>query len=173
MVAATTLTTSADEAFERLFAAEYRRVVSVAYRILRDAAEAEDVAQEVFARCARLSRAPSRGWLYVAAAHGALNIVRSRKRRAVREQRDVALRLPVEHAAQAGVDPQQVAERRSDVQRVRDALARIPPHHAEVLALRYSGCSYREISEALNVDLAQVGTRLARAERAFKKEMES
>src|SRR5205814_827167 len=35
-------------AFERLFRAEYARVVRVAYRVLGDQAEAEDVAQDVF-----------------------------------------------------------------------------------------------------------------------------
>ena len=71
-------------AFERLFTREYARVAAIAYRVLGDAAEAEDVAQDVFVSFYRrhdpeASYAPS--WLYAAAAHGALNVVRGRARR--------------------------------------------------------------------------------------------
>src|SRR5437588_4023894 len=74
--------------FERLFAAEYSRVVAVAHRILGDAHEAEDVAQDVF--CSFYSGHPSdapyaAAWLHRAAAHAALNVVRGQRRRRRRE----------------------------------------------------------------------------------------
>jgi RNA polymerase sigma factor (sigma-70 family) len=173
MVAATTLIDSGGETFERLFAEEYRRVVSIAYRITRDSDEAEDVAQEVFARCGRRRATGvdgARRWLYTAAVHAALNAVRSRRRRAHRELRDY--RLSAAPGAAADLDPQRITERHDDRARVRAALARLNPRDAELLALRYGGLSYREIAFALCIDAAQVGTRLARAERAFKREME-
>lgn len=172
MVAATTLIDSAESTFERLFAREYARVSSIAYRITRDAAEAEDVAQEVFARFARshaVEHDGARAWLYQAAAHTALNAVRSRRRRTEREARVWGLERPLEH--ESG-DPHGIFERRAQNALVRAALLRIRPAEAEILALRYAGLSYREIADAMHIDAAQIGTRLARAERAFKREIE-
>lgn len=173
MVAVTTPIDSAGETFERLFAEEYRRVVSIAFRITRDSGEAEDVAQEVFTRCGRrraMDVDGARRWLYTAAVHTALNAVRSRRRRAHRELRDY--RLSLASGAGADADPQRIAERLDDRARVQSALSRLNARDAELLALRYGGLSYREIAFALRIDTAQVGMRLARAERAFKREME-
>ena len=165
---------SAEAAFERLFADEYARVVSVAFRITRDAPDAEDVAQDVFAQFARsrgraLDRA--RPWLYQAAVHTALNALRSRRRRAQREEREFRLREPVDDNSGNG-DPSGIVERRAQALMVRAALLRIGEQHAEILALRYGGLSYREIAEVTGIDAAQIGTRLSRAERAFKREIE-
>lgn len=171
MVAATTLIDSAQTAFERLFADEYRCLTSVAFRITRDADEAEDVAQEVFVRFARSSSRDferARAWLYQAAVHIALNAIRSRRRRTQREAREYRLRRPLDEAG----DPQEVAERRAQAAMVRAALLRLHPREAELLALRYGGLSYREIAHVIGIDAAQIGTRLARAERALKREIE-
>jgi RNA polymerase sigma factor (sigma-70 family) len=171
MVAATTLIDSVQRVFESLFAQEYGRVSSIAFRITRDAAEAEDVAQEVFARFAQTRRSPqnAQAWLYQAAVHTALNAVRARRRRADRELRVVRLQRPLENEA---ADPHAIVERQADSAMVRAALLRIRPADAELLALRYAGLSYREIADVVRVDGAQIGTRLARAERAFKREIE-
>jgi RNA polymerase sigma factor (sigma-70 family) len=171
MVAATTLIDSAEAAFERLFAQEYRRVASVAFRITRDADEAEDVAQEVFVRFARAKRRDderARSWLYQAAVHTALNALRSRRRRAQREAREFRLQQPLD----GGGDPHEVAERRAQADMLRRALLRLQRRDAEILALRYGGLSYREIAGITGVDAAQIGTRLARAERALRREIE-
>src|SRR5438067_483875 len=91
---------SEDEAFEALFTAEYGRVVAIANRVLADPHEAEDVAQEVFIDFHRKHppQAPyAAPWLRAAAAHTALNRIRSRKRR---EQREVR------HATDAGNQPE-------------------------------------------------------------------
>ena len=175
MVAATTIIDSAQTAFERLFAAEYARVASIAYRITRDAADAEDVAQDVFARFAGSHNAhagTARGWLYKAAVHTALNVVRTRRRRAEREAREFRLQRPLEALRSHSADPLGVVERGAEAAMVRAALLRLRPHEAELLALRYAGLSYREVAEALNIDAAQVGMRLSRAERALKREIE-
>jgi RNA polymerase sigma factor (sigma-70 family) len=171
MVAASTLIDSAQAAFERLFAQEYRRVTSVAFRITRDAAEAEDIAQDVFVRFARRGRSNFEGassWLYRAAVHTALNAIRSRRRRMEREAREFRLSRPLEPAG----DPHDEAERRAQAAALRAALLRLKPHEAGILAMRYGGLSYREIADASGIDVAQIGTRLARAERALKREIE-
>lgn len=175
MVAATTLIGPAAETFERLFAREYRRVVSIAYRITADAGEAEDVAQEVFVRLARSPRLPDEAspyWLYRAAAHAALNAVRARKRRALRERREFLLVQSLRTAGEHSADPQALLQREQGRAAVRAALLRLNARDAEVLALRYGGLSYAELAGVLQIPPAQVGMRLARAERAFKKEIE-
>lgn len=175
MVAATTLIDSAQEAFERLFDSEYRRVASVAFRITRDADDAEDVAQEVFAQLARSRDAYSakaRAWLYQAAVHTALNTVRGRRRRAEREAREFRLRGPIDSGCGSADDPESLAIRRAETAMLRSALLRIAPKDAEILALRYGGLSYREIGDVIGVDATHIGTRLARAERALKREIE-
>ena len=152
---------------ERLFRDEYARVVRVAYRVTGDPAEAEDVAQEVFVAFYRSHPADApyaAAWLHRAAAHTALNAVRSRSRRAVREENDASER-------EATVDPEGAALERERASEVRAALSRMPRAHAELLALRYSGLSYAEVAAATGTKIDQVGTRLRRAHDAFRKEV--
>ena len=51
--------------------------------------------------------------------------------------------------------------------RVRKVLSRMPERSREILMLRYSGFSYREIAGEVGVAPGSVGTLLARAERRF------
>lgn len=155
-------------AFERLFAAEYQRVVRIANRVLADAAEAEDVAQEVFVSFNRAHPAEATyaaPWLHAAAAHRALNALRARKRRAIREERGAA--------PEAAIDPHEAAEASERQRAVRQALRRLPERSASALVLRYSGLSYAEVAQALGVGVGQVGTLLRRAEERLRKELES
>jgi RNA polymerase sigma-70 factor (ECF subfamily) len=156
--------------FDRLFLDQYARVAAIAYRILGDRDEAEDVAQDVFYSFYR-QHAPdapyAAAWLARASAHTALNAIRGKQRRSRREER-----VEVERAVHAApADPEESAlegERRREVQA---ALTRIPEKQAAVLALRYSGLSYAEVAAALGVNVGQVGTMLRRAEAALRKEL--
>lgn len=175
MVAATALVGAGLEAFERLFVQEYPRTVAIAMRVTGDSAEAEDVAQEVFVKWVRARHVDPRrasAWLHAAAAHGALNAVRGRRRRIERELRSYRLQQRLQAGSQDDRNPQNAVEAEYDRTVVRAALLRIAPLEAELLALRYAGLSYRECADALAIDAAQIGTRLARAERAFRREIE-
>jgi RNA polymerase sigma-70 factor (ECF subfamily) len=132
-------------------------VTSIAFRVLQDRAEAEDVAQDVFLAYHRRHPADApyaAAWLHSAAAHTALNTLRGRRRRERREAAEARLQQPD----------------RPD-QTVRAALARLPQRTAKVLALRYSGLSYGEVASAMGVGINQIGTLLRRAEAAFRKEV--
>ena len=159
---------SEKDAFEALFKSEYARVAGIANRVLADAHEAEDVAQEVFVSFHRLHSASSpyaASWLHRAAAHTALNRIRGRRRR---EKRELAQSTQEESRA---MDPQQVAEANEERRRIRAALARLPARPAAVLVLRASGLSYAEVAQAVGVSAGSIGTLLRRAEAALRKEV--
>jgi RNA polymerase sigma-70 factor (ECF subfamily) len=161
------MVTAIPAAFEQLFRSEYARVVRIAYRVTGDQGEAEDVAQDVFIGFYRAHPADApyaAPWLHRAAAHTALNAVRSRTRRTAREERDAAGRETV-------ADPEDTALERERAREVRAVLARMPRGAAELLALRYSGLSYSEVAAATGTKIDQVGTRLRRAHDAFRREV--
>jgi RNA polymerase sigma factor (sigma-70 family) len=151
---------------EQVFRAAYPRVVAVAARVLGSGDEAEDVAQEVFLTFGRSSvpAGEANGWLTVAAAHTALNHLRSGRRRASREE-----------AAGGGdavcADVADTVVTRDERRRVRAALARLPRKQAVALVLRHSGLSYAEVAAALDLSPGSVGTTVRRAESALRKEL--
>ena len=159
-----------EDSFDHLFLREYARVAGIAYRVVGDADEAEDIAQEVFCSFYRRHSpdAPyAASWLYRAASHAALNAIRGKRRRTLRETAVEAYRERVGEET----DPADAVESAERRQELRHALARLPEKSASVLILRYSGLSYAEIAVALGVSTGQIGTLLRRAEAALKKEM--
>jgi RNA polymerase sigma-70 factor (ECF subfamily) len=152
---------------EEIFRSHYGRVVAVAARVLGSRDQAEDVAQEVFLSFGR-SSVPAEGaggWLTVAAAHTALNLIRSGRRQTAREEA-------------AGNDPPALADVADTVislderRRVRRALAGLPRKQAVAVVLRHSGLSYTEVAAALDMSPGSVGTTVRRAESALRKEMD-
>ncbi|MBV9278401.1 MAG: sigma-70 family RNA polymerase sigma factor, partial [Candidatus Eremiobacteraeota bacterium] len=104
----------------------------------------------------------ARNWLYRTALHRALDLLRSGRRRETREN--------VFKASESVPNPEDLVQRRELRRDVARALRRIRTRYAAVLALRYTGFSYKEIAEVIDVNVNQVGTLLLRAEAAFKKE---
>ena len=158
-------------AFDDLFHQHWRGVYSVLYRLLGDAAEAEDLALETFWRY--WEQPPARsdnvaGWLYRVAMNLGYTALRAARRRSGYEAR--ADWPEVVDAAPR--DPAGAAERVEARQRVQTVLGALPPRDAQLLLLRHGGLSYQEIAAALGVAPASVGTLLSRAERAFQSRME-
>jgi RNA polymerase sigma-70 factor (ECF subfamily) len=152
---------------DEIFRRDYQRVVGVAARVLGSRDQAEDVAQEVFLSFGRSSvpTEQASGWLCVAAAHTALNLLRSGRRRASREETAAAAEdAVVPDVAEAVV----TLEERG---RVRAALARLPRKQAVALVLRHSGLSYADVAAALDLSPGGVGTTVRRAEAALRKEL--
>jgi RNA polymerase sigma-70 factor (ECF subfamily) len=152
---------------DEIFRRDYQQVVAVAARVLGSRDQAEDVAQEVFLSFSRSSvpTGQARGWLFVAAAHTALNLLRSGRRRASREETAAAAEdVVVADVAEAVV----TLEERG---RVRAALTRLPRKQAMALVLRHSGLSYADVAAALDLSPGSVGTTVRRAESALRKEL--
>ena len=151
---------------EDVFRRDYPRVVAVAARVLASRDAAEDVAQEVFLAFGR-TRVPAEDalpWLSVAAAHTALNVLRSGRRRASREE-------AVGSGDALAPDVAETVVAREEHRRVRAALARLPRTQAVALVLRHSGLSYADVAAALGLSPGSVGTTVRRAESALRKEL--
>jgi RNA polymerase sigma-70 factor (ECF subfamily) len=167
-LATSTMGAHAKADFDALFLMHYDGVYRLLYRIVGTRDEAEDLAQETFVRLARQRFGPGRehnlrGWLYAVASNLAFNALRSRGRRQRREE--TVFRL---EDSGGEPDPAVVALRDDERAAVRRTLAALPERQAQLLMLRHSGLSYREIAEALGMAPGSVGTTLARAEAAFE-----
>jgi RNA polymerase sigma-70 factor (ECF subfamily) len=140
------------------------RLEAVAYRILGNHADAEDVVQKIFMALRSSSfRGDSSLWtyLYRAAVNGSVNVLRSKRRQEAAEQRLLESQLhtppPAPACAEARVlEGEILAE-------VAKALLVVKPQHRRVLTLRIMhGLSNTEIAEREELPLATVGTWLRR-----------
>jgi RNA polymerase sigma-70 factor (ECF subfamily) len=163
------LATAVPGPFDRLFVAEYPRLVAIARRFV--GADAEDVAQDVFASFAAKPIADpihARAWLHRATVHRAIALLRSTQRRDARERRHAVL----EAASPRGpVEPARAVEGRELSESVRAALGALSERYATVLGLRAAGLSYKELAAVMNVTPNAIGTLLLRAEAALRKEL--
>src|SRR5438067_4923387 len=140
-------------------------VQNLAYRMLSNAAEAEDVTQETFVRAYTqlATYKPAHKfstWLLSIASHLAIDQLRRRR----------FLALPLEDVpflewmADLGIGPEQSALQGEQQDEIQTYLQRLPSKYRAVIVLRYwYDLSYEEISTALNLTPALVKARLHRA----------
>jgi RNA polymerase sigma-70 factor, ECF subfamily len=160
---------SSREQFEATFLTHYSRILGILRRIVGDHGRAEDLASEVFLKLYRRPLAQDSdsnigGWLYRTAMNLGIDALRATARRNSFEQ---AAARDTNHnkIAESGFDQVVRSER---AQRVRAVLAEMKPIQAQLLLLRASGHSYKELSTALEMEPGSVGTLLVRAEAAFE-----
>lgn len=157
--------------FERLFLEYWAPVYRVLQRLVGDPSEAEDLALETFLRlhqqAGKLTDGLNTGgWLYRVATRLGLRSIRSWKRREGYEL--TAGRYAWEEAEPPS--PAEILAREEERRQVRFVLSRMNERQSQMLILRYSGLSYREIAETLDLAPASIGPLLARAEREFEKQ---
>jgi RNA polymerase sigma-70 factor (ECF subfamily) len=148
-----------------LFNAHYAGLARVIYRVVGDTSIAEELAAEAFWKLHRqppASDANLVGWLYRTALRLALDSLKMRKRRVLYESQAPGPRAPQ--------NPEEAAECRERERRVREVLAAIKPEQSTLLVLRSEGHTLAEIADLLYLNPSSVGTLLARAEAAFRKE---
>ena len=159
-------TRSFDELFIEHWSAVYGRLL----RLVGDPAEAEDLALETFMRLHRQNPLPEAGfsiggWLYRVATNLGLRSIRSFKRR---EQYELSAgKNALEEAFPE--QPAEILAREEERQAVRTVLARMDSRQAQLLVMRHSGVSYKEIAAALGLAPTSIGPLLLRAEREFEK----
>jgi len=152
------------EAFAHLYDRYADLVYSVALRVLADPALAEDMAQDVFLRLWRTPAAydATRGrfvsWLVSVARNRAVDEVRMRGRRRVREVGDsTGSDDPPDGRAE---DPQLAVQIQADRLAVRRALRLLPEDQRVAIELAYfSGLTQQEIAEHLQQPLGTIKTR--------------
>ena len=154
------------EAFRGLVDRHLPTVLAIARRMLRDDAEAEDVAQETMLRlwrnAAGLELGPNgvRPWLRRVASNLCIDRVRARRNTTVVEE------VPEESAPPSQL--RHLAERELGA-RVDAALQALPERQRLALTLfHYEGMSQIEVGEAMGISDEAVESLLARARRTLK-----
>ncbi len=162
--------TGDQEAFRQLVLRHHRLVINVAFRALGDVGIAEDVAQEVFVKVYRALPTyrhdkPFAHWLHRVAANTVTDFARRRKPVLSLDSLDSL--PPI-----SGSDPQELAARHDLHRAVRDAIAALPPHYRDTVALQVFGeLSYDEIAKTLDIPLGTVMSRLNAAKRLLREQL--
>lgn len=154
------------EAFAGLVRRYDRPVYHLAYRTLRDAEEARDVAQETFFKAYRSLRtfrpdAKFSTWIFSIAYHACCDRLNRRRRFSSEE-------LP--ETADAGPGPERRVIAMDEAERLRDAIARLPEKYRTVVTLYHlQGQQYEEIATVLGLPMGTVKTHLFRAKEHLRR----
>jgi RNA polymerase sigma-70 factor (ECF subfamily) len=154
------------EAFSCLVEVYQTAVYNLAYRMLGNAVEAEDAAQETFLRAyTRLNTYdPSKkfsSWLLAIASHHCVDRLRRRRWRWLSLDE-----LPPWRWLSSSKRPEEIVIRREERGEVRQLLDQLPPHYRVAVILRYwHDLSYQEIAEAMETTESAVKSTLHRARR--------
>ena len=148
-----------EAALAELFRLHWRRAHQAAYLVVRDAAAAEDIAQEAFLAAIRNldrfdRRRPFAPWLHRIVVNRAIDWSRAR-----------ALRREVSGDSLPDLpDPDSAADRDRLSGEIMRALAALPPESRAVVVLRYLlGYTPGEISRMLELRRGTVNSRIRRA----------
>ncbi len=157
--------TTDEDQFTALVRRQSRFVFRIAYSILRNTQDSDDVVQETFLKLYR-----SRAWKRMADEKAFL--ARAAWRIAVDQLRKAPKNAPGEHAASTGENPEQAAiasDWSSAVYRLIDAL---PEELRQPLALSsLEELNSREIAEVMGIPEGTVRTRIMRARQILKQRL--
>jgi RNA polymerase sigma-70 factor (ECF subfamily) len=150
------------EAFATLYDRHGRMAYSLAYRMVGEKQEAEDVVQEAFVKVwrsaggYRVGRASVRTWILSIVHNRGIDQIRSRASRG-RMQEKVEASAPTSEPSEAFAETWKNAQQ---VQ-VREALNTLPHEQLKILELSYfSGHTHAEIAEQLGLPLGTVKGRM-------------
>jgi RNA polymerase sigma-70 factor (ECF subfamily) len=145
---------------EELYNAHHRQAIGLAYRMLGDMGEAEEVVQEVFLSAWRAgqsydaSRGSTHTWILAMVRNRSIDVLRARRRR------------PTEPLLE-GVDPPDSSDVTSqavsnvDAASARSALDALPPEQKQVLELAYfGGLTHTEIAAQVAAPIGTVKGRI-------------
>ncbi|NQU43096.1 sigma-70 family RNA polymerase sigma factor [bacterium] len=170
------------DAFEQIIELHQGRVYGLAFQMLHNAEDAEDVAQEVFISCYQSIRrfrgdASLGTWLYRITVNKVRNRWRLQKRRRTASHTSLdAPRNPDDPRPLEIEDPApgpgRQVQAREAVQALDRAVESLPDDYREIVALRFQQhLSYEEIAEVLDCSLGTVKSRINRARQRLKEEL--
>jgi RNA polymerase sigma-70 factor, ECF subfamily len=150
--------------FSAAYREHYPLAFSTAYRVLRDAATAEDVVQDVFTTIWRHpdkfdpQRGSLRGYVAMMAGSRAVDRVRSRNAGSAAADRLAVLDIQREQGVESPAD---AVMRRHEAGRVLAAVAELPAAQRDAVLMAYGrGLSTAEIAKAAGVPLGTAKSRL-------------
>jgi RNA polymerase sigma-70 factor (ECF subfamily) len=160
-----------EAAFEQLVLRHQRYVFNLAYRVLGDYAEAEDMTQEAFVRVWRglsgfRGQAQFTTWLYRIVHNLCLNRLPGLRRELLQTE-------PLEEVlADPGPSPTDLFDTRERLAFLHAQLDRLPEKYRLVLTLRYlQHLSYAEVAAALDMPMGTVKTHIHRARRLLRERL--
>ncbi len=159
-------------AFEALIEGYEERIYNLAFRMLGNAEDARDAAQETFLKAySGLQRfrgdASFSTWIYRIARNVCLDVLRRRSKGRTYsldepidlDDGQVSRQIPVDRPG-----PEDSVMEREIRDGINLALAELPEHHRSVVVLRdIEGFTYEEIADILKIELGTVKSRLYRA----------
>jgi len=171
-------------AFEELVSRHERQIYSLAFRILRNPHDAEDVTQQAFASAVEnlvtfRAEASFATWLSRIATFAALKVIRKRKgldtvslEEATEPGEDFDSIPHPEYIADWKESPERLVERNETRRLLDDALAQLDEKHRLVFVLRdVEGLSVRETAGALGLSEGNVKVRLLRARLQLREQL--
>ena len=156
------------ESFKNEFLPYHRKLYCVAYRLLENAADAEDLVQEAY-----LKLWGKREGLTVISNPEAFSVtlVKNMCFDLLRSGKYVLSRQTVELTAAQDVSQSDNLEVRDEVRQVKDIIAHLPEQQQRIVNLRdVKGCSYEEIEQVTGLNSTNVRVLLSRARKRIREE---
>jgi RNA polymerase sigma-70 factor (ECF subfamily) len=156
-----------EAAFTELVQAYQTPIYNLCYRMLGEAGEAEEAAQETFLRAySQLGSYDSgrsfKTWLFSIANHHCIDRLRKRRLTWLSIDDDNLPPHPALQEQEPG--PEESLVRRQQTEMLQGLLGRLPPEDRSVIVMRYwYDLSYEEIAEATRTTVSAVKSRLHRA----------
>jgi RNA polymerase sigma-70 factor (ECF subfamily) len=167
------------EAFGRLVEAYQNPIYNLTYRMLGNAPEAEDAAQEAFIRAYRYldsydPQRPFSTWLFSITSHYCIDRLRRRRIDWLPLKEEIAEPAGTASAWSGKVpNPEAVVTDRDREAWIQELMGNLSPTDRAAITLHYwYDYPYKEIAETLDLTVSAVKSRLYRARRALAEQME-
>lgn len=169
-------------AFHELVGQYKKKIYYLAYDIMGDHQEAEDISQEVFIKMFRSLKkfrrdAKMSSWLYQITVNASIDSLRkksSKPKRSIDEFEQINIQEQLLGGTVQSLDPQRSAESSQIQNHISQALQKISPKERTVFVMRhYNDLKLNEIAEILNITIGTVKSLLFRAIKKLRKELSS